>query len=112
MGIAALNPSYGPACFESVMPVEWSVPSKPGATGLHADAYLSRFSAQAGNDLRHVEPEFKLQAHVLAFLAGQAATHGDAHVLCLQDAHDPRQRRADGIRPVAGFAQGRADERF
>ena len=53
-----------------------------------------------------------VMAHVLAFLAGQAAPHLDAHVLRLQDAHDPWQRRANGVRAVAGFAQGGADEGF
>lgn len=67
---------------------------------------------QAGNDLRHVEPEFELQAHVLALLPGQTAAHLDANVLRLQDAHDLGQRRAYGLSPVAGFALARAEERF
>src|SRR5690606_10776051 len=67
---------------------------------------------EAGHDLRHVDAHLELHAHVLALLARQGAARFDAHVLGLQDAHDPRQRRADGIGPVARFTKGSAEESF
>jgi hypothetical protein len=36
----------------------------------------------------------------------------DAHVLRLQQFHDPRQRGADRVGAVAGFAQGGLDQGF
>src|SRR5688500_4811236 len=67
---------------------------------------------QAGNDLRHAEPDFKLHTHVLAFLARQRPAHGDANVLRIQDAHDPGHRRAYRVRPIPSFAQGSGNECF
>jgi hypothetical protein len=56
--------------------------------------------------------DLELHAHVFAFLAGQGAADRDAHILRLQDLHDPRQRRPDGIGAIAGLAQRGLDQGF
>ena len=71
-----------------------------------------RSTLQVGNDLRHIEPEFELQPYVRALLAGQWASHFDADVLLVQDAHDPGHRRSDRVGSIAGFAQGGTDQSF
>src|SRR5690606_42060772 len=79
-------------------------PTAPGPWGTSA--------LEAGHDLRHVEAQLQLHAHVVALLARQRATSFDAHVFRVQDADDLRHGRTDGVGAVARFAEGGAEEVF
>src|SRR3546814_12298918 len=79
---------------------------------VHVAKARAESALEAGQDLGHVDAQFELHAHVLAFLPRQGAAGLDAHVLRLQDAPDPRQRRAAGIGPIARFAEGCPEESF